>query len=171
MAHDHEDGAHAHHDHTACAHAEDQAARAPAALAAAEACCAARGEKLTPLRRSVLAALYASHRPVSAYDLIERIAASGQKPPAPVTIYRTLDFLRTQGFIHRLESLNAFIACPSDHRPDEPIVFMICEGCGGVDEVASEPVYAALGAVARGQGFIPHRSVIEMTGLCSHCRR
>ena len=74
---------HAHHD---CAHAHDQAARAPAALAAAEECCARRGEKLTPLRRSVLAALYASHRPVSAYDLIERIAAdtmliADQPPP------------------------------------------------------------------------------------------
>jgi Fur family zinc uptake transcriptional regulator len=163
--------AHDHHHHGPCAHAEDQAARAPAALAAAEDCCAARGERLTPLRRTVLEALYASHRPVSAYDLIERIAATGHKPPAPVTIYRTLDFLRTQGFIHRLESLNAFIACPSSHRPDEPIVFMICESCGGVDEVASEPVLAALGAAARGQGFTPHRSVIEMTGRCGHCRR
>lgn len=166
MAHDHHAHAHSH-----CAHAEDQAARAPAALAAAEACCAERGEKLTPLRRTVLEALYASHRPVSAYDLIERIAASGQKPPAPVTIYRTLDFLRAQGFIHRIESLNAFIACPSAHRPDEPIVFMICEACGGVDEVACRDVLGALAAAASRQGFRPARSVIEMTGLCGHCQR
>lgn len=163
--------AHDHHDHSGCAHAQDQAARAPAALAAAEDCCSERGEKLTPVRRSVLEALYASHRPVSAYDLIERIAATGQKPPAPVTIYRTLDFLRTQGFIHRLESLNAFIACPSAHRPDEPIVFMICEACGGVDEVASGEVFKALSGAAATQNFRPARSVIEMTGLCGHCRR
>lgn len=164
------DGHHPHHDDR-CAHAHDQAARAPLALAAAEDYCSARGEKMTPLRRTVLAALYASHRPVSAYDLIERIAASGQKPPAPVTIYRTLDFLRAQGFIHRLESLNAFIACPSAHRPDEPVVFMICEACGGVDEAAPAPVLTALKVAADQQGFTPARSVIEMTGLCSHCRR
>lgn len=162
------DDAH-HHSHDPCAHAQDQAARAPLALAAAEAWCAARGERLTPLRRTVLEALYASHRPVSAYDLIERIAASGQKPPAPVTIYRTLDFLRAQGFIHRIESLNAFIACPASHRPDEPVVFMICAACGGVDEAAPGPVIAALKAAADQQGFIPARSVIEMTGRCSHC--
>lgn len=167
MAHDHH---HHPHAHDGCAHAHDQAARAPAALAAAEECCASRGERLTPLRRTVLEALYASHRPVSAYDLIERIAASGQKPPAPITIYRTLDFLRAQGFIHRLESLNAFIACPSAHRPDEPIVFLICEGCGGVDEIASSAVLSALSAAAKGQGFTPARSVIEMTGFCGHCR-
>lgn len=159
---------HAAHD---CAHAHDHAARAPAALAAAEKLCMARGERLTPLRRSVLEALYASHRPVSAYDLIERIAASGQKPPAPITIYRTLDFLRAQGFIHRLESLNAFIACPASHRPDEPIVFMICERCGGVDEASAQDVMAALSAVAQRQGFQTQRSIIEMTGSCGHCRR
>lgn len=167
MVHDN----HHHHHEDHCAHAQDQAARAPLALVAAEECCSARGEKLTPLRRTVLEALYASHRPVSAYDLIERIAASGQKPPAPVTIYRTLDFLRAQGFIHRLESLNAFIACPAAHRPDEPVVFMICETCGGVDEAAPGPVLAALKAAADQQGFTPARSVIEMTGCCSHCRR
>lgn len=159
---------HAPHD---CAHAHDHAARAPGALAAAEASCLARGERLTPLRRSVLEALYATHRPVSAYDLIERIAASGQKPPAPITIYRTLDFLRAQGFIHRLESLNAFIACPAAHRPDEPIVFMICERCGGVDEASASDVMNALSAIATRQGFTAQRSIIEMTGRCGHCRR
>jgi Fur family zinc uptake transcriptional regulator len=162
MAHD--------HVHSDCAHAQDQAARAPAALAAAEACCARRGERLTPLRRTVLEALYASHRPVSAYDLIERIAANGQKPPAPVTIYRTLDFLRAQGFIHRLESLNAFIACPSTHHPGETVVFMICETCGGVDEAGSDAVSDGLNAIAARQGFAAARSVIEMTGRCGHCR-
>ena len=162
MAHD--------HVHSDCAHAQDQAARAPAALAAAEAYCARRGERLTPLRRTVLEALYASHRPVSAYDLIERIAANGQKPPAPITIYRTLDFLRAQGFIHRLESLNAFIACPSMHHPGETVVFMICENCGGVVEAGSGEVSDGLNAIAVRQGFAAARSVIEMTGRCSHCR-
>ena len=88
------------HDHGRCA---------SAALAHAEALCAERAQRLTPMRRHVLQALLASHRPLGAYEIIERLADPGR--PAPITVYRALDFLRDNGLVHRIESRNAFVAC------------------------------------------------------------
>src|SRR5580698_11518573 len=92
------------HDHDRCA---------SSAIAHAETQCAARAERLTPIRRRVLEALLASHAPLGAYELIDRLAVRDDKP-APITIYRALDFLREQGLVHRIESRNAFIACVND---------------------------------------------------------
>jgi Fur family zinc uptake transcriptional regulator len=88
------------HDHERCT---------SDAIAHAEAACIAREERLTPIRRRVLEALLASHAPLGAYELIDRLANAGARP-APITIYRALDFLREQGLVHRIESRNAFIA-------------------------------------------------------------
>ena len=67
------------------------------------------------MRRRVLEALLASHQPLGAYELIDRLAVRGARP-APITIYRALDFLREQGLVHRIESRNAFIACVHNHE-------------------------------------------------------
>ena len=53
------------HDHERCT---------SAAIAHAEALCAARAQRLTPMRRQVLEALLASHKPLGAYEIIERLA-------------------------------------------------------------------------------------------------
>lgn len=165
----HGDHAH-HHGHDGeCAHAHGRAERVPAALDETDALCEARGLRLTPIRRQVLEALYSNHRPASAYDLIETLARSGDKRHAPVTIYRALDFLLENGFAHRLESRNAFIACPFHHAPGEPVVFMICERCGGVDEAVSEELSGALARLTAQQGFRPRARVIELAGCCAHC--
>jgi|GEM_PF-203784 len=171
-------GDHHKHDHTdqmacnpeeVCAHAHDHAARAPLALEQAGALCKARGERLTPIRQRVLAALYSTHKPISAYEVIEALAAETDKKLAPVTIYRTMDFLIAQGLAHRLESRNAFIACPAHHAPDELVVFMICESCGGVDEVGSDRLGQALQELTRQHGFKPQLRIIELAGTCAHC--
>ncbi|NIN34158.1 MAG: transcriptional repressor, partial [Gammaproteobacteria bacterium] len=69
-----------------------------------------RDVRLTPLRRRVLQLVWRSHEPVKAYDLLQ-ILQSEKKGAAPPTIYRALDFLQEQGFVHKLESLNAYIGC------------------------------------------------------------
>lgn len=167
--------AHPHHAHQhahagPCAHAQDHAARRPLALAEAENACHERGLRLTPMRRQVLDALYATHRPMSAYDLVDRLGPEGgDKRPAPITVYRALDFLLENGFVHKLESRNAFIACPFRHAPGDLVVFMICEQCGGVDEACSEELRGALSHLAQAQGFSPRANVIELAGRCAHC--
>src|SRR3954453_22187644 len=135
----------------------------------AEALCAKRGERLTPMRRHVLEVLAASHKPVGAYEIIDAVAARGPRP-APVTVYRALDFLTAQGLVHRIESRNAFLACINNHATDAPVIFLICEQCGAVGEAPSAAVTESLNAAAKGAGFAPEAQGIEITGVCRHCR-
>jgi len=131
--------------------------------------CAARGERLTPIRRQVLEALAAHHRPLGAYEIIDRLAGDGPRR-APITVYRALDFLLANGLVHRIESRNAFIACLNEHGASEIVVFLICERCGAVGEGPSAAVADTLKAAAKAAGFVPRAPVIEIAGICAHCR-
>jgi len=135
----------------------------------AERVCNQRSQKFTPIRRQVLEALLSSHRPLGAYEVIDELAKSMPRP-APITVYRALDFLRDCGLIHRIESRNAFVACVHNHASAEPVVFMICERCGTVGEAASMAIAATLSSAARAAGFTPKSPVIEIGGICAHCR-
>ena len=160
----------ARHQGAPCAHAAHQSARAEDALARAEAACRARGVRLTPIRRDVLAALLATHRPLGAYDLADVLAAGGHRRLAPITVYRALDFLLEQGFAHRLASRNAFIACPHGHGRQDIVAFLICEHCGGVDELSSKALSGAVSTLLRQEVFEPNLQVLEISGRCAHCR-
>lgn len=148
------------HDHDRCS---------TGAMAHAESLCAERGQRLTPMRRQVLEALLASHRPLGAYEIIERVDAKDGRP-APITIYRALDFLIENGLVHRIESRNAFLACAHDHDATAMVAFLICERCGSVGEIPAAPVAQSLNAAARASGFAPKLSVVEITGTCAHCQ-
>jgi Fur family transcriptional regulator, zinc uptake regulator len=148
------------HDHGRCA---------SDAIAHAEAICASRKERLTPVRRRVLEALLATHLPLGAYELIDRLAERDARP-APITVYRALDFLREQGLVHRIESRNAFIACVHNHETGDPVVFLICEKCGTVGEAASAAVADTIKSASRAAGFAPKTPVIEISGICAHCK-
>jgi Fur family zinc uptake transcriptional regulator len=148
------------HDHTRCA-AE--------ALAHAEAVCAQRAQRLTPMRRRVLETLLASHKPLGAYDIIARAGLKHGRP-APISVYRALNFLREQGLVHRIESRNAFVACVNNHASGDLVVFLICERCGDVGEAPGAAVAENVKAAARAAGFTPKTPVIEISGTCAHCR-
>jgi Fur family zinc uptake transcriptional regulator len=148
------------HDHDRCS---------SDAMAVAEAVCLERGQRLTAIRRKVLDELLGSHKPLGAYEIIDRLAHRGTRP-APITAYRALEFLRENGFVHRIESRNAFIACVHNHPAGELVVFLICEHCGAVGEASSAELAASLTAAAGAAGFVPKSPVIEITGVCSHCR-
>jgi Fur family zinc uptake transcriptional regulator len=149
------------HDHDRCA---------STAIAYAEAQCAAHAQRLTPIRRQVLEALLESHNPLGAYEIIEHLAEKNDGRLAPITIYRALDFLRQNGLVHRIESRNAFVACVHNHAGDDLVVFLICERCGAVGEGPGAAVAQALKASSRAAGFSPKSPLIEIVGICSHCR-
>ena len=89
--------------------------------------------------------------------------------PAPIVVYRALDFLREHGFIHRLESLNAFVACPHQHEASTRVVFLICETCRGVEEAVTAPLDEALARLSIEHGFSPRRQIVELAGTCRQC--
>jgi Fur family zinc uptake transcriptional regulator len=139
------------------------------ALRHAERVCAVKALKLTPIRRQVLEALLSSHRPLGAYEVIEKLATSMPRP-APITVYRALDFLMDNGLVHKIESRNAFLACAQDHEGTPMVAFLICERCGLVGEIPAAPVARTLDASARATGFAPSMSLVEITGVCAHCQ-
>jgi Fur family transcriptional regulator, zinc uptake regulator len=149
------------HDHDRCS---------SEAIAFAEQRCAARAQRLTPIRRQVLEALLESHKPLGAYEIIDRLAEKNGRT-APITVYRALDFLRDNGLVHRIESRNAFVACVHNHEGGDPVVFLICERCGAVGEAPGGIVTQAIKTSARAAGFTPRSPLVEIVGVCSHCRR
>ena len=110
--------------------------------------CEQRSQKFTPIRRQVLQALLSSHRPLGAYEVIDELAKSMPRP-APITVYRALDFLMENGLVHRIESRNAYLACAHDHDAASMVAFLICERCGSVGEIPAAPVAQSLNAAAR----------------------
>jgi Fur family zinc uptake transcriptional regulator len=136
------------------------------ALAAADAACVARKVKLTPVRRRVLEILLESHAALGAYDVLARLDAEGLGSKPPVA-YRALSFLVEQGFAHRVERLNAFVACAHPGAAHDP-AFMICRACGTIAEARATS--RALTEAAADNGFRLEQTVIEAEGLCPACQ-
>lgn len=146
------------HDHDGCRRA---------ALAAVEGACAERGLRLTPVRRRVLEILLEGHSALGAYDVLRRLTDDGSAPQPPVA-YRALDFLVAHGFAHRIEKLNAFVACTAPgslHRA----AFLLCRACGAVAELDAGASGHALDEAADNAGFTADRAVMEVEGLCAAC--
>src|ERR1700749_66850 len=136
------------HDHDRCA---------ADALLHAEQVCEGRARKFTPIRRQVLQALLASHRPLGAYEVIDELAKSMPRP-APIPVYRALDFLMENGLVHRIESRNAYLACAHGHDGAAMVAVSVCERCGSVGEIPAAPMAQSLTTAARATGFMPKLS-------------
>lgn len=137
-------------------------------VAAAETACAEKGLRLTPIRRRALEILLEDHRALGAYEVLGRLSAEGLGEHPPVA-YRALDFLVAHGFAHRLERLNAFVACvcpDGGHRP----AFLICRSCQAVAEADAGAVVRALDGAAAAAGFQIERAAVEAEGLCPGCQ-
>ncbi len=140
----------------------------PTIIEQVESICAERGVRLTTQRRRVFELICSSHSASSAYDLLEQLKES--EPQAkPPTVYRALDFLLEQGFIHRVESTNSFITCCSFNTQQHFFQLLICDKCGGVVELEDENLEALLAKNAEKHGFKLTKQVIETHGECQAC--
>ena len=148
----------AHHDHTHCI---------ADCVAVVETACAEAGLRLTDQRRRVLEILLRDHRALGAYQILEELRRDGLAAQPPVA-YRALDFLVGHGFAHKVERLNAFVACThpgDDHAP----VFLICRLCRTVAEAPAGSAAGAVDAVVQSTGFAVETATIEAVGLCPDC--
>lgn len=150
---------HGDHDHDDCQNL---------ALKNAKAECLKQGLRLTTIRQQVLEIVWSSHNPIGAYDVLQKLQQRGHKP-APPTAYRALDFLVSARLVHRIESLNAYVGCPSPNTSHQ-CQFYICTQCGHIAEVNNRNVDRALNEGARTLGFISQQAVIEVHGLCQNCQ-
>jgi Fur family transcriptional regulator, zinc uptake regulator len=126
---------------------------------------------LTDNQSHVLKHLRATGRALSAYEILDLVRDDGLRAPAQV--YRALEKLIETGLVHRLESLNAFIACGHDHvEPEtctETVAFAICEKCGVVAEYEMLEEAAALRSSLGNDGFVTGHMTIEVRGRCADC--
>ena len=137
-------------------------------IAVADAHCRANSLQFTPVRRRVLEILLEAHRALGAYDLLDVLRKEGFGSQPPIA-YRALDFLVKNGFVHKIERLNAFVACCHPGERHAPL-FMICRECNAVAEAPAEATQGRLGEAAREVGFQIERTVMEAEGLCPKCQ-
>jgi Fur family transcriptional regulator, zinc uptake regulator len=142
------------------------------AVAAAERICVDKGTRLTPLRRKVLELVWSSHAPIGAYEVLELMAAEGKNVerarPAPPTVYRALDFLKAQGLVHRIETLNAFVGCAHPEAPHDA-QYLICEACGNAVELEIDGLARQIRKAAALEGFSVGDQTVEVKGRCGEC--
>ena len=147
-----------HHNHSKCT---------AQLIARAEQTCAEKGTRLTEQRKDILESVAESHLAVGAYEIIERMAQRGPRP-APITVYRGLDFLLEHNLVHKIESRNAFVACACAHDNATPAL-LICDACGVVDEILQAEATENLQNAAAANGFKIKHTVIELSGTCKAC--
>ena len=134
---------------------------------AVEQACEQRGLRLTPLRAQALGLIAAEAKPIKACDLLDKMKTV-KGSAAPPTVYRALDFLLEQGFIHRLASINAFVSC---HHPQvqHSVPFLIFVSCQNSVEMEDDGVSALLEKQAKSIGFTTRAQILEVHGVCGKC--
>ena len=125
--------------------------------------------KLTPVRQDVLDIIREANTPIAAYKILEKLQ---QGAKAPQTVYRALDYLMEHGLVHKLESLNAYVACqqesPTCHHS---AAFIICRCCQHVHEIQDlSQLQTVLDSYGQSVGFSDLHTMLEIGGLCDNCR-
>jgi len=141
-----------------------------AALDKAEALCVERGGRWTRPRHKVFERLLQAGAPVKAYDLMAGMG-EGDAPAKPPTVYRALDFLEEMGLVHRIASLNAYVACGDGHEGEHgphAAAFLLCDCCGSAEEFDATVEHTAQAAAAQ-HGFAMASMVLEVHGRCRRC--
>jgi Fur family transcriptional regulator, zinc uptake regulator len=130
--------------------------------------CEQNGARFTSIREKVFRLLANLNGGIGAYELLEQLK---QTEPAakPATVYRALEFLTEQGFIHKIESSNAFLLCHhfGQHHPAQ---LLICDQCNNVTELHSSVLQDEFNRQAVLQGFVITHQTIEAHGLCKSCK-
>ncbi|MFT4074184.1 MAG: transcriptional repressor [Asticcacaulis sp.] len=154
------------HDHAHDLKPDARAAR----LEAAQTLCADSGERMTSSRLRTYELILEANGPIKAYDVIDRFHPEGAaKPP---TVYRALSFLEQMGLIHRIESLNAFVACDTHDQhfgSGHTAGFLLCDCCGKSEEIAI-PNLPEIEASTAKTGFKVNHVTLEAHGLCRACQ-
>ncbi len=124
--------------------------------------------ELTKHQSLVLGALAREESPASAYTLLARLQVEGLR--APQQVYRALDKLIEYGLVHRVETMNSFVACahPHDHQHGL-VVFAICDQCGHVDEFSDSAIERRLSGWSKDNGFRMAAATVELHGQCARC--
>ena len=135
-----------------------------------EAVCQERGLQMTALRRDIVEIFAVAEHPLGAYAVIQKLSEARSRSIAPPTVYRTLDFLVENGFVVKIESRQAYVACDHiGHDHDHHGIVFSCQRCGRTSEINSQAIDVEIAAIADRLAFKSERKMIEVNGTCSIC--
>lgn len=126
-----------------------------------------KADAKAPNHQRILRILQSARGPMTAYEVLD--AARKHEISAPPTVYRALNKLIEQGAAHRLETINAYVACVDSQHRHGAAAFAICRDCGSVEELDESDTLRRLRATADKRGFKIETAVIELNGQCSAC--
>ncbi|WP_028884491.1 transcriptional repressor [Taylorella asinigenitalis] len=137
--------------------------------------CNQRGLRLTPIRSQVLILLLQAARSLKAYELLDMMKAH-HKSSQPATVYRALDFLVQEGFVHRVDTINGWVACNNfDHEDEESqddiSVIAVCSRCNKVQELDPTDISPFITSLLESAGFENRSPKTEIRSICSECRQ
>ena len=137
------------------------------AMKEAENICNKNNLRFTDIRKTVLKIIWESHKPIKAYDILDKISGMefSAKPP---TVYRALEFLLENGLVHKINSLNSFIGCPHPLQHDQ-CYFIICSACDEIEECCDESISDVIKSVMKKNKFLHKNIAIEINGTCQNC--
>lgn len=137
-------------------------------LEKAQSACLERGVRFTKIRETVFSLLAEHGGAIGAYDLLDKLKEIDSSAK-PATVYRALDFLNEQGFVHKIESINAFVLCDHFSECNHPVQLLICDQCGHVAEFSSTNLDLAIRTMADTNGFAISHQIVEAHGTCKSC--
>ncbi len=136
-------------------------------MAAAKKFCEKNQYRFTDSRQRILAVLLKNKQPMGAYDVLKALSTKEQKVNPP-SVYRAIDFWVAHGFVHKIESVNSFVACREVCR-HQNLFFFVCQKCQQAVEVSLGSLSSLLLLEVEKKGMSITKSTTELYGCCSGC--
>jgi len=127
--------------------------------------------ELTKKQSLVMNLLSEAKGPLSAYQILYDLNDQGFR--GPTQVYRVLEKLLELRRVHRIESMNAFVACQQEkcHEKNKEVnLFTICKICGDVQELLSNGLKNIVKSLSKDNNFLLKSSVLELNVVCSKCK-
>ncbi len=143
--------------------------------------------KITPQRTTVIDILAKSKKPLNPYD----IAKISNDTVNVATVYRTMELFEQLGLVHKIRSVDGYIACSTNHHSNSPVIareqsdrgnpgnnhnhshchhYAVCTNCHKVQELEILPTE---GGHTHNHNlpnnFHSDKQVYELTGKCEKC--
>ena len=130
--------------------------------------CKSNNLGFTDIRKQVFEIIVKKNKPIKAYEILDEIRNISGKPSHPPTVYRAIDFLIENGFVHKLNSINSFVGCfhPKAH---EECYFLICKKCNLYQECCDDSLKDRISKTAEHKNFLISNTTLEIEGHCLDC--